>query len=365
MWSCSSARMSAAFSPCSRVRMRVEQVERVLRGSPGAAGRAASAAYSAMCAPPRRPNTTMSRSEFVPRRFAPCTLTQAHSPAAYRPGTGVSSGPITTWPSVVGGDPAHRVVGRGLDRHRLLRRLDAQVHARELRDVGELLLDHLGRQVREVEVHHVPVRPGAAALLDLLVDRAAHHVARREVLDRGRVALHEALAVLVANDRALAARRLRQQHAELVQARRVELEHLHVLERDAAPQHDRRPVAGERVRVRRDPEHPPVAAGGEQHGLGPEHVDLAGRELVRDDAAARAVGHQQVQAVELVEEANVALHALLIQGLQDHVAGAIGGVARALDRPPRRGCACGRRTGAGRSCPSGVRLNGRPQCSSW
>ena len=37
---------------------------------------------AAMWAPPRRPNTTMSRSEFVPRRLAPWTLTQAHSPAA-------------------------------------------------------------------------------------------------------------------------------------------------------------------------------------------------------------------------------------------------------------------------------------------
>ena len=32
--------------------------------------------------PPRRPNTTMSRSELVPSRLAPCTDTHAHSPAA-------------------------------------------------------------------------------------------------------------------------------------------------------------------------------------------------------------------------------------------------------------------------------------------
>ena len=124
---------------------RVEQVERVPRGSRGARAVGASAANSAMCAPPRRPKTTMSSSELVPSRFAPCTLTQAHSPAAYRPGTGVSSGPSTTCAVGVGGDAAHRVVRGGLDGHRLRRGLDAQVHARELRDVGELLLDDLGR----------------------------------------------------------------------------------------------------------------------------------------------------------------------------------------------------------------------------
>ena len=32
--------------------------------------------------PARRPNTLMSSSELVPRRLAPCTETQAHSPAA-------------------------------------------------------------------------------------------------------------------------------------------------------------------------------------------------------------------------------------------------------------------------------------------
>ena len=49
-------------------------------------------------------------------------------------------------------------------------------------------------------------------------------------------------------------------------------------------------------------------------------------------AARAVVVAQQVQAVELVEEAHVALHALLVQRLQDHVAGAVGRVARAHDR---------------------------------
>ena len=59
-------------------------------GRSGSSGRSASAQNPAACLPPRRPNTTMSSSEFVPSRLAPCTLTQAHSPAAYSQGTGVS-----------------------------------------------------------------------------------------------------------------------------------------------------------------------------------------------------------------------------------------------------------------------------------
>jgi hypothetical protein len=64
-------------------------------------------------------------------------------------------------------------------------------------------------------------------------------------------------------------------------------------------------------------------------------VDLAGGELVRDDtcchrAVVRLV-HQQVEDVELVVELDVLLDAVLVQRLQDHVAGAVRGVARAPD----------------------------------
>ena len=94
----------------------------------------------------------------------------------------------------VGRDAAHRVVRGREDRHELGHRVDTQVGARELGDVRELRLDLLLGQVREVEVHVVLVRAGAAALADLEDHRAGDHVARGEVLDGGGVALHEALA---------------------------------------------------------------------------------------------------------------------------------------------------------------------------
>ena len=109
-----------------------------------------------------------------------------------------------------------------------------------------------------------------------------HHVARRQVLDRRRVALHEALVLGVAQDAALAAGRLRQEDAELVDAGRVELEELHVLHGDAPPVEQARPVAGERVGVGGDLEHLAEAAGGEEHALGVEDVQVAGGLLVGD-----------------------------------------------------------------------------------
>ena len=135
-------------------------------------------------------------------------------------------------------------------------------------------------EVAHVEPDRSLVRPRAAALLDLLEDRARDHVARREVLHRRRVALHEALPLRVQEDAALAADGLGEQDAHLVDAGRVELEELHVLERDPAAVQDRRAVAGQGVGVRGDLEHPAVAARREDDGLGAEDVELTGRELV-------------------------------------------------------------------------------------
>ena len=50
-----------------------------------AGGAGAVAAYSAAARPARAPNTRHSGNEFEPSRLAPLMLTQAVSPAAYRP----------------------------------------------------------------------------------------------------------------------------------------------------------------------------------------------------------------------------------------------------------------------------------------
>src|SRR5439155_18814239 len=66
----------------------------------------------------------------------------------------------------VGGDPAHGVVGGGLDGNGVGLRLEALVGADEVGDVGDLGVDVLGREVGEVEVDVVLVGSRAAALPD-------------------------------------------------------------------------------------------------------------------------------------------------------------------------------------------------------
>src|SRR5699024_8381107 len=102
----------------------------------------------------------------------------------------------------VGGDAAHAVVGGREDGDRLRVRLHTQVGAGELGDVRELRIDVRGLEVGQVEVDVVLVRTGAATLAHLVGHRARHDVARGEVLQRGGVALHEALHLAVAQDAA-------------------------------------------------------------------------------------------------------------------------------------------------------------------
>src|SRR5690606_29482975 len=110
-------------------------------------------------------------------------------------------------------------------------------------DVGEVvadlfhrrqaLVDGVATQVSHVEQNVVLVGTAASAFLDLLVHRARHEVTRGQVLQGGRVTLHEALAVAVAQDGAFTAAAFGQQHARAGHAGGVELPELHVFKRDA------------------------------------------------------------------------------------------------------------------------------------
>ena len=142
----------------------------------------------------------------------------------------------------------------------------------------------------------------AAPLPDLHRHRAADHVARREILGGRRVALHEPLAVRIAQDAPLPAAPLGDQAPGAVDARRVELDELGVLRGQARAQ--RHGVAVARAGVRRGAREvgPPVAAGRQDGVLGVDAVDRAVLHLQAHDADALAlVVHDQVEREELQE----------------------------------------------------------------
>ena len=130
----------------------------------------------------------------------------------------------------IGGDATHLVVNRRHDRNRVANRIDIGELDRDLADRGQFLDDLVCAEVIELEQNVIAVRATAAAFLDFLIHRARDEVARSEILERGRIALHEALAVLVEQNAAFAANTFCNQHAGAGHAGGMKLPELHVFE---------------------------------------------------------------------------------------------------------------------------------------
>ncbi len=141
---------------------------------------------------------------------------------------------------IIGGDAAHVVVHRRRDRDRLAGDVDIGENPRRFGNARQPFVQHLGIEMVEVQEDVVLLLADAAAFADFDGHRARDDVARGEVLGRRRVALHEALAFGIDEIAAFAARAFGDEAARAVDAGRVELDELHVLQRQAGAQHHAR-----------------------------------------------------------------------------------------------------------------------------
>ena len=162
-------------------------------------------------------------------------------------------------------DAAAGVMLRRHDGDRPGRHVDAEADQLFV-NVGKVAAHEFGGHVADVEVDVVE-----AVALDLGVDRARHHVARREFGARIVVG-HEAMAgARVEQPPALAANGLRDEEVldvEIVEAGRVELHEFHVGDARAGPPRHRDAVAGRALRRGREQIGSPRAAGGEDRRAG-------------------------------------------------------------------------------------------------
>ena len=112
----------------------------------------------------------------------------------------------------------------------------------------------------------------------------------------------------------------------------MELDELHVLERQPRAQHHRIAVASAGVGAGRGEIDFAVAAGRQHHRLRAEAVDRSVVEAQRNHAAALAAVHDQIDRKIFDEEVGVVLEALLVERVEHRMAGAVGGGTSALRR---------------------------------
>ena len=142
----------------------IEARQRELVGILGQIARGVSpgVTISAQRKPAARPNTTRSMSEFEPRRFAPCTETQAASPSAIRPGTTCVRVAVLQGQHlavIVRRDAAHVVMDGRQNRDRLLRHVDAGEDLGAFRNARQALVQDLRIEMVEMKMDVVLLLP--------------------------------------------------------------------------------------------------------------------------------------------------------------------------------------------------------------
>src|SRR5207237_10178468 len=237
-------------------------------------------------------------------------------------------------------DGCRRVVDGGTDLHRLPRDVHRRERVELLHHRGQLLPDLFCSEMAHVEIRAPVWR--AASRLDLLVDRSRHHITRRELLLDRVVLEHEALALGVVEQAALATHRLRYQDAARTRwphhPRGMELHELHVEQLGAGLIRHRRSVSGALPGVGGFPVHAPPTATGKNHGAAAEcHEPPIAAPVAHGAAHAIAALDPRCERVLHVPLRTRCVHQLVLQRPDQLQAGAVTDVTEALPRVSAEG----------------------------
>jgi hypothetical protein len=228
----------------------------------------------------------------------------------------------------VGLDAPHRVVSYRTDGDRFLDRIDThELHA-DLADEWQPGVDALCPQVGQVEMKIVQtIGPfETAALLELGHLGSGDHIAGPQFHLLRRVALEESLALGVLQVASLTAAALRDQDARGDQTGGVELEKLHVLQRQPGPIGHGQSVAGDGVGIGGEAVERTGATRGDEQGLALKRDGIAAGGVDAGQTRKPTLLQQQVGYEQLVVAGEVlVLEQRVVEGLHLEKAGLVGG----------------------------------------
>ena len=224
-----------------------------------------------------------------------------------------------------GRNTAHHIVAGWDNRNRLFYRVDVGKGAGELQDTRQAGFQHFFTEVIELQLGvRAPRTIAAATFTDFDHDGTRHHVATRQVFRIRGITFHETFAVFVQQVAAFTAAALCHQNARPGDTGRVELPHFHILHRHAGADRHTHAVAGIDMGIGGGLVDTTGAAGS-QHGSASLEVNhFTGFDTQGGTTDHRAIGvFHQIQRVPLGENRGVIFQVLLIEGVQQGVAGTV------------------------------------------
>ena len=111
----------------------------------------------------------------------------------------------------------------------------------------------------------------------------------------------------------------------------MELEELHILQRDALAEQNRTTIACVRIRIGRDFKDATISTRGKDDSFRMEGMQFARGKFNGNHARGFAFHHNEIKDLIFIEERDLVLDALLIERLQDHMTCAIRRMCRAAD----------------------------------
>ena len=241
-------------------------------------------------------------------------------------------GRVDDFAVIIGGDAAHIVMDRWHHRQRLLGQIDTGENFAGFGDAGQPFGQNGRIDMIQMQEAMIAFLAHAAAFADFRRHGTGHHVARCQILGAGRIALHETLALGIGEVTALTACAFGDQHARAVNAGGVELHEFHVLQWQAGAHHHAATVAGAGMGARGAVEHAPAAACRQHNGMTAEAMDRSVLHAQRDNTAAFAIFHDQIDREIFNEEVRVIFQRLLIERMQHGVTSTVSRGAGALHR---------------------------------